>query len=397
MTKYDIFISYRREGGREIARTIKLALEARGYSSIFFDYNSLRDGAFNEAIISAIQNCKDFILVLSDGAMDRCSNEDDWVAREIRTAIASGCKIIPVKVNQGDWSWPVDFPKDLSVLGSIQFTTLLTNEYFEHSIQYIAERLTTEPSGKNVTPGFVSHGNPFIDTCLKNAIDGAEEFNYVFRDCNYKVTLQPLADFVLHFSRSDNSPEQLNAALESIQRISDEDFTNSLAIFKVRTFSDAFGNPRFMLSIDDKYAVKVSCQEGFCEKGQNATQQMYEALKEYALTKDICSACIKKIIADPFSVSSKSKNKEEIDEYVACYKKTLEEAFSIGAYRLHFKPNPKYPMDQDKVYYIGFSDMYAYQYCIREGEYENYHDSNDKVIASYGSAEELLRDGWQLD
>ena len=146
MTNYDIFISYRREGGREIARTIKLALEARGYSNIFFDYNSLRDGVFNEAIIAAIQNCKDFILVLSDGAMDRCSNEDDWVAREIRTAITSGCKIIPVKVNQGDWSWPADFPKDLSILGSIQFTTLLTNEYFDYSIQYITERLTTEPS-----------------------------------------------------------------------------------------------------------------------------------------------------------------------------------------------------------------------------------------------------------
>lgn len=33
MTNYDIFISYRREGGREIARTIKLALEARGLTT----------------------------------------------------------------------------------------------------------------------------------------------------------------------------------------------------------------------------------------------------------------------------------------------------------------------------------------------------------------------------
>lgn len=396
MTNYDIFISYRREGGREIARTIKLALEARGYSNIFFDYNSLRDGVFNEAILSAIQNCKDFILVLSDGAMDRCSNEDDWVAREIRTAIASGCKIIPVKVNQGEWSWPADFPKDLSVLGSIQFTTLLTNEYFEDSIRYVAERLTSKASGKIAATGFVSHGNPFIDTCLKNALEGIEEFNYTFRDCNYKVTIQPLTDFVLDFMQFDNSPEQLNAALESIQRISDEDFTNSLAIFKARPFYIDI-NPRFVLSIDDKYAVKVSSLEGFCEKSRNVTQQMYEALKEYALTKDICSAIVKKIIADPFSVSSKSRNKEEIDRNVAYNKVSLENAFSVGMYRIHFKPNPKYPMEQEKVYYIGFSDMYANQYCIREGEYENYHDSDDKIIASYGSAEELLRDGWQLD
>ena len=132
MTNYDIFISYRREGGPRNCQDDKTCS-----GSPWIDYNSLRDGVFNEAIIAAIQNCKDFILVLSDGAMDRCSNEDDWVAREIRTAITSGCKIIPVKVNQGDWSWPADFPKDLSILGSIQFTTLLTNEYFDSSIQYI--------------------------------------------------------------------------------------------------------------------------------------------------------------------------------------------------------------------------------------------------------------------
>lgn len=235
-------------------------------------------------------------MVLSDGAMDKCSNEDDWVAREIRTAITSGCKIIPVKVNHGDWSWPADFPKDLSILGSIQFTTLLTNEYFDSSIQYITERLTTEPSSKNSTTSFVSHGNPFIDTCLRNALEGKNEFDYVFRDCNYAVTVQPLIDFVLYFSRSDNSPEQLSATLQNMQYISDEDFEQSLAIFKIRTFSDIFGNPRFMLSIDNKYAVKVSCQEGFCEKGQSITEQMYNALKDYVLTKDICTACIEKLI-----------------------------------------------------------------------------------------------------
>ena len=124
---------------------------------------------------------------------------------------------------------------------------------------------------------------------------------------------------------------------------------------------------------------------------------MYNALKDYVLTKDICTACIEKLISDPFSVSSKSKNKEDIDEYVACYKKTLEEAFSVGAYRLHFKPNIKYSTNREKVYYIGFDDMYSNHYSIREGEYGNYHDRDDKIIASYGSAEALLRDGWQLD
>lgn len=41
--KYEIFISYRRDGGVDYARMIYLELKGRGYNT-FFDYNSLRDG-----------------------------------------------------------------------------------------------------------------------------------------------------------------------------------------------------------------------------------------------------------------------------------------------------------------------------------------------------------------
>lgn len=43
---YNVFISYRREGGRDVARSIKLSLELIGYNKFFFDYNSIRDGMF---------------------------------------------------------------------------------------------------------------------------------------------------------------------------------------------------------------------------------------------------------------------------------------------------------------------------------------------------------------
>ena len=60
-SKYDIFISYRRvdsEGrtsGRDIARTIKLELEKRGYK-VFFDYSEIRDNEFENVILPAIHN-----------------------------------------------------------------------------------------------------------------------------------------------------------------------------------------------------------------------------------------------------------------------------------------------------------------------------------------------------
>lgn len=147
MAKYDIFISYRREGGREHAKSIQLALEKNGYQSIFFDFDSIRDGVFNEQIIDAIKGSKDFILILSKNSMDRCSNAGDWVAKEIKTALDSGCKIIPLAIDDY-FTFPVDFPQKMHELCDIQQTRLLTDSYFDDSIKRLIERLDSIPQNK---------------------------------------------------------------------------------------------------------------------------------------------------------------------------------------------------------------------------------------------------------
>ena len=48
-SQYDVFISYRRETGANDARLLQQALKARGYT-VFFDYDSLRDGKFDKKI-----------------------------------------------------------------------------------------------------------------------------------------------------------------------------------------------------------------------------------------------------------------------------------------------------------------------------------------------------------
>lgn len=143
--KCDIFISYRRVDGRDIARTVQLALKAKGYENIFFDYDSLRDGLFNEQIIDAINMCKDFILILSPESMKRCCNEGDWVARELDTAIKAGCKFIPLNINGSFQEFPADFPRSLSVVKYIEQTKLMTDEYFDASIEMLVNRLDSKP------------------------------------------------------------------------------------------------------------------------------------------------------------------------------------------------------------------------------------------------------------
>ena len=70
--KYDIFISYRREGGDKYARTIQQALEKQ--YRVFLDFDELKDGVFDQRIIDAITESPVFLLILSRGALDRCVN-----------------------------------------------------------------------------------------------------------------------------------------------------------------------------------------------------------------------------------------------------------------------------------------------------------------------------------
>lgn len=101
--KYDAFISYRRDNGFYLARLVRDQLEKRGVTS-FLDLEELRSGEFNKKLYDAIKNSRNFILILPKGALDRCINEDDWVRKEIFTAIEVGCNIIPILGE--DFEWP---------------------------------------------------------------------------------------------------------------------------------------------------------------------------------------------------------------------------------------------------------------------------------------------------
>lgn len=93
--QYDIFISYRRDGGAQYARILQLALQQRGYR-VFLDYDELTDGIFSEHIKNALEATPVFMVILSKNALDRCVNENDWLRQEITLAYTGKKQIIPV-------------------------------------------------------------------------------------------------------------------------------------------------------------------------------------------------------------------------------------------------------------------------------------------------------------
>ena len=155
--KYDIFISYRRfdeQGnisGRDQARLIAKQLELEGFHP-FFDYSEIKDNEFDKVIIPAVENCKVFILVLTKDSLNRCKNEDDWVRREIETAIKFGCKIINVSPDNTFSEWPNTLPNTLHGIKNIQISDIHFGSLFELSMKkLIVERIvsglqSTKPS-----------------------------------------------------------------------------------------------------------------------------------------------------------------------------------------------------------------------------------------------------------
>ncbi len=140
--KYDVFISYRRDGGGEFARSIKAGLELRGYS-VFLDFDELKDGIFDDRILEAIEAAPVFLFILSSHSLDRCAEEGDWVRKEVEYAYSIGRHIIPVNKDGAFDGLPDDLPPVLSeVFSHNQYSDIMLGQLFEASMEkMIVERI----------------------------------------------------------------------------------------------------------------------------------------------------------------------------------------------------------------------------------------------------------------
>ena len=138
--EYDVFISYRREGGETMALLLRDRLVAEGYR-VFLDIESLNAGKFNTKLLNIIESCEDFIVILSEGSLDRCINDEDWVRREIKCAFESQKNIVPFILR--GFVWPEELPEDISDLPMQNGINALSNEYFDAAIERLTNNFLT--------------------------------------------------------------------------------------------------------------------------------------------------------------------------------------------------------------------------------------------------------------
>lgn len=89
------FISYRRDLSAFMARAVFQDLRTNGID-VFMDVESMDAGQFDTIILHQIAARPYFLVILTPGSLERCTNPLDWLLREITHAVALRRIIIPL-------------------------------------------------------------------------------------------------------------------------------------------------------------------------------------------------------------------------------------------------------------------------------------------------------------
>ncbi len=146
-----VFISYRRSVSRFIARSIFMDLKANNFD-VFMDVETIDSGEFDKIILSQIGARAHFVLVLATGSLERLNEEDDWLRREIETAMDMGRNVIPVMVDDFNFTGTEEY-----LTGKLaelpRFNGLrLYFDYFEAAMEKLRNRYLKQPMDGRIVP-----------------------------------------------------------------------------------------------------------------------------------------------------------------------------------------------------------------------------------------------------
>ena len=148
---YDIFISYRREGGFETAKHLNDLLVHDGYT-VSFDIDTLREGDFDDTLHRRINQCVDFILVVDKHTFDRTLDPDfdpkkDWLRMELSYALKLKKNIIPLLLSGID-GFPDNLPEDIADVATKNGPEY-NKYYFDEFYERLKSFLHSKPQNKS--------------------------------------------------------------------------------------------------------------------------------------------------------------------------------------------------------------------------------------------------------
>ncbi len=100
-----VFISYRRTNF-PWAMAIYQDLMIRGYD-VFLDFTGIGPGDFEQVILANIRGRAHFLVLLTPSALERCDEPGDWLRREIEEALDTKRNIVPIFLEEFNFTSPV--------------------------------------------------------------------------------------------------------------------------------------------------------------------------------------------------------------------------------------------------------------------------------------------------
>jgi len=113
-----VFISYRRTNA-SWALNVYRDLASHGYE-VFVDFAGIASGDFERMIVENIRARAHFVLLLTPSALDGCNRPEDWLRREIETALEARRNIVPLMFDGFDFNGPNIAKKLTGKLSTLQ-------------------------------------------------------------------------------------------------------------------------------------------------------------------------------------------------------------------------------------------------------------------------------------
>lgn len=141
---YDVFISYRRQGGAEKAELVKAELKKRGFreSRMFIDTRSITSGNYMDSILEALENSGSMVVVITRECFENLPADSTWV-KEIEHALRRGINIVPVYFDGITTVKAGELPSSIQRL-SFENAVMYVHEYADASFDRLASRLNKE-------------------------------------------------------------------------------------------------------------------------------------------------------------------------------------------------------------------------------------------------------------
>jgi hypothetical protein len=201
--KFDVFISYYSDTGRDFAKALKEALQKNGWRAFFAETDIRAGQVWEDRIMRALSDADYFILLYTPGAEKRA-----WVKREYYHAFRLGKTIIPCIRISGEDTLRRIYNEIEDAFPGISGIQAITWESPSQLTSDVIEELK-RPQREKERPEYLSSVDPYSRGSTSILYEGVGTVGTPLSQSNIQVDVSQIGDLALTHLRAGNLKEGL--------------------------------------------------------------------------------------------------------------------------------------------------------------------------------------------